>query len=168
MKESDQTKDSPLTWGFDQSWVSFQKPTSCLRLNTLDFSDLWEEEDLGLDSSEDDGTSSTNQTSGCPQTPPAPPPLPPCAPPLPPAFPTGRPVGCRTLKLHWRELRSLPPLPRVTRFGSQTIWAGLEPVHLDTNQLEYLFETKGNAAISSLVGGWRVRAERRKTPEEQI
>uniref|UniRef100_A0A4W6EF18 FH2 domain-containing protein n=1 Tax=Lates calcarifer TaxID=8187 RepID=A0A4W6EF18_LATCA len=30
----------------------------------------------------------------------------------------------------------------MTRFGSQTIWAGLEPVHLDTNRLEYLFESK--------------------------
>ena len=70
-----------------------------------------------------------------------------------------KPSGCRTLKLHWRELHSLPPLPRVSRFGPQTIWAGLEPVHLDTNRLEYLFETKGNGSICSVLTGRQVRVE---------
>ncbi|XP_071371379.1 FH1/FH2 domain-containing protein 1 isoform X1 [Centroberyx affinis] len=155
MKESDQTKDSHPTWDFDQSWASFPKPAPRLRLNTLDFSDLWDEEDLGLDSAEEDGTNSTNETSGCVQAPPAPPPLPPLAPPLPPASLKGTTIRNRTLKLHWRELQSLPPLPKVTRFGTQTIWAGLEPVHVDTNRLEYLFESKGKGTTCHVVGGWR-------------
>ncbi|XP_029932115.1 FH1/FH2 domain-containing protein 1 [Myripristis murdjan] len=162
MKESDQTKDSPLTWDFEQSWASFPKLAQRLHLNTLDFTDLWDEEDLGLDSAEEDGSSSSNETSGCPQAPPAPPappplppPTPPLAPPLPSASPKSTTIKGRTLKLHWRELHNLPPLPKVTRFGAQTIWAGLEPVHLDTNRLEYLFESKGNSSTCNVVGGWR-------------
>uniref|UniRef100_A0A8C7J0F4 FH2 domain-containing protein n=1 Tax=Oncorhynchus kisutch TaxID=8019 RepID=A0A8C7J0F4_ONCKI len=106
---------------------------------------------------EEDGGTLINQTSACLQTPPPPPPMPPSAPPPPLstgyASSMGKPSGCRTLKLHWRELHSLPPLPRVSRFGPQTIWAGLEPVHLDTNRLEYLFETKGNGSICSVLTG---------------
>ncbi|KAK6291871.1 FH1/FH2 domain-containing protein 1 [Coregonus clupeaformis] len=159
MTQSYQIKDMPLTSGLDKSWASFLKSAPRLRLNTLDFSDLWDEEDLGLDSAEEDGGTSTNQTSACLQTPPPPPPMPLSAPPppLPPghASPMGKPSGCRTLKLHWRALQSLPLLPRVCRFGPQTIWAGLEPVHLDTNRLEYLFETKGNGSICSVLTGWQ-------------
>ncbi|XP_064787399.1 FH1/FH2 domain-containing protein 1-like isoform X2 [Oncorhynchus masou masou] len=157
MTQSYQIKDMPLTSGLDKSWVSFLKSAPRLRLNTLDFSDLWDEEDLGLDSDEEDGGTLINQTSACLQTPPPPPPMPPSAPPPPLstgyASSMGKPSGCRTLKLHWRELHSLPPLPRVSRFGPQTIWAGLEPVHLDTNRLEYLFETKGNGSICSVLTG---------------
>ncbi|CAK6975546.1 FH1/FH2 domain-containing protein 1 isoform X1 [Scomber scombrus] len=157
MKESDQTKDSPLAWDFDQSWSSFLKPAARLCLNTLDFSDLWDEEDLGTDSTEDEGTNSTTETSQSAQGPPAPPPLPPPPPPgAPPLFlasPKGTINKCRTLKLHWRELHSLAPLPRMTRFGTQTIWARLEPVNVDTNQLEYLFESKGNSTCFNLVCG---------------
>ncbi|XP_035609314.2 FH1/FH2 domain-containing protein 1 isoform X2 [Oncorhynchus keta] len=157
MTQSYQIKDMPLTSGLDKSWVSFLKSAPRLRLNTLDFSDLWDEEDLGLDSAEEDGGTLINQTSACLQTPPPPPPMPPSAPPPPLstgyASSMGKPSGCRTLKLHWRELQSLPPLPRVSRFGPQTIWAGLEPVHLDTNRLEYLFETKGNGSICSVLTG---------------
>ncbi|KAL0970093.1 hypothetical protein UPYG_G00237060 [Umbra pygmaea] len=159
IKQSDQIHNMSLTLGLDQSWASFLKSTPFLRLNTMDFSDLWDEEDLGLDSAEEDGASSTNQASACLQTPPPPPPMPPSAspPPLPPGQVTslGRSSGRRTLKLHWRELQSLPPLPRVSRFGPLTIWAGLEPVHLDTNRLEYLFETKGNGPICRVPMGWR-------------
>ncbi|XP_042185424.1 FH1/FH2 domain-containing protein 1 isoform X4 [Oncorhynchus tshawytscha] len=157
MTQSYQIKDMPLTSGLDKSWVSFLKSAPRLRLNTLDFSDLWDEEDLGLDSAEEDDGTLINQTSACLQTPPPPPPMPPSAPPPPLstgyASSMGKPSGCRTLKLHWRELHSLPPLPRVSRFGPQTIWAGLEPVHLDTNRLEYLFETKGNGSICSVLMG---------------
>ncbi|XP_018543411.1 FH1/FH2 domain-containing protein 1 [Lates calcarifer] len=153
MKESDQTKDNPLTWDFDESWGSIFKPAAGLCLNTLDFSDLWDEED----STEDEGTSLINESSTQLQAPPAPPPLPPPPPPLAPALPSaslkGTPIKSRTLKLHWRELQSLAPLPRMTRFGSQTIWAGLEPVHLDTNRLEYLFESKGSSTCFSVASG---------------
>ncbi|KAA8582637.1 FH1/FH2 domain-containing protein 1 [Etheostoma spectabile] len=151
MKESDQTKDYPMTWDFDLSWNSFLKPAARLCLNTLDFSDLWDEED----STEDEGTQSTNESSLCLQAPPAPPPLPPPPPlgsPLPSASHKGA-IKCRTLKLHWRELQSLAPLPRMTRFGTKTIWAGLEPVHLDTNRLEYLFESKGSSTSFNLASG---------------
>uniref|UniRef100_UPI0037E7E696 FH1/FH2 domain-containing protein 1 n=1 Tax=Semicossyphus pulcher TaxID=241346 RepID=UPI0037E7E696 len=155
MKESDQNKDNPLTWDFDQSWSSFLKSDAHLCLNTLDFSDLWDEED----STEDEGTSSTNESSTGLQGPPAPPPLPPpLASPLPSASLKGATIKCRTLKLHWRELQSLAPLPRMTRFGTQTIWAGLEPVHLDTNRLEYLFESKGSSTSFSVVSGRQKQA----------
>ncbi|GLD64714.1 FH1/FH2 domain-containing protein 1 [Lates japonicus] len=153
MKESDQTKDNPLTWDFDESWGSIFKPAARLCLNTLDFSDLWDEED----STEDEGISSINESSTQLQAPPAPPPLPPPPPPLAPALPSaslkGMPIKSRTLKLHWRELQSLAPLPRMTRFGTQTIWAGLEPVHLDTNRLEYLFESKGGSTCFNVASG---------------
>ncbi|KAM6960113.1 FH1/FH2 domain-containing protein 3 isoform 2-T2 [Tautogolabrus adspersus] len=152
MKESDQTKENPLTLDFDQSWKSFLKPAARLCLNTLDFSDLWDEED----STEDEGSSPTNESPTCLQAPPAPPPLPPPPPPaspLPSASHKGATVKCCTKKLHWRELQSLAPLPRMTRFGTQTIWAGLEPVHLDTNRLEYLFESKGSSTCFSVVSG---------------
>lgn len=152
MKQSDQTKDNSLTWDFDQSWASFLKPAARLCLNTLDFSDLWDEED----STEDEGLNSNNESSACLAAPPAPPPLPPpppLAPPLPSTSNKGETVKCRTLKLHWRELQNLAPLPRMTRFGTQTIWSGLEPVYLDTNRLEYLFESKGNSTSFSVVSG---------------
>lgn len=159
MKESDQSKDNPLTWDFDQSWGSFLKPAARLCLNTLDFSDLWDEED----STEDEGTNSTNEPPTCLRAPPAPPPLPPpppLAPPLPSASHKGASIKCRTLKLHWRELQSLAPLPRMTRFGAQTIWAGLEPVHLDTNRLVYLFESKGSSTSFNALSGRQVRPMR--------
>nr|XP_019961809.1 PREDICTED: FH1/FH2 domain-containing protein 1-like [Paralichthys olivaceus] len=145
MKEADQTKENPLTWDLDQPWTSILKPAARLCLNTLDFSDLWDEED----STEDEGTSPTNEPSTCLQAPPAPPPLPPPPPPLAPPLSSasvkGSTIKSCTLKLHWREMQTLAPLPRMTRFGTQTIWAGLEPVDLDTNRLQYLFESKGSS-----------------------
>uniref|UniRef100_A0A3Q1AIR9 FH2 domain-containing protein n=1 Tax=Amphiprion ocellaris TaxID=80972 RepID=A0A3Q1AIR9_AMPOC len=96
----------------------------------------------------------SNTARFAPAPPPPPPPLPPPPPPcLPSASPKGATTKSRTLKLHWRELQNLAPLPRMTRFGTQTIWAGLEPVHLDTNRLEYLFESKGNNTSLSVVSG---------------
>ncbi|KAM4537176.1 FH1/FH2 domain-containing protein 1 [Odontesthes bonariensis] len=142
MKESDQTKD--LTWDFDQSWDSLLNPAARLCLDTLDFSDLWDEDDSG----EDEGTRAAKGSNTCPQGPPAPPPLPP---PLPSASSKDANIKSHTLKLHWRELQNLAPLPRLTRFGRQTIWAGLEPVHLDTNRLEYLFESKTSSSCFNVV-----------------
>ncbi len=159
MKESDQAKENPQTWDFDQPWASFLKPAARLCLNTLDFSDLWDEED----STEDEGPGSTNESSACLRAPPVPPPLPPpppLAPPLPSASHKDATIKCRTLRLHWRELQSLAPLPRMTRFGTQTIWSGLEPVHLDTNRLEYLFESKSNTFGFNAVSGRQVRQMR--------
>ncbi|KAM6909568.1 FH1/FH2 domain-containing protein 1 [Xenentodon cancila] len=145
MKGTDQIKD--LSWEFDQPWDSGQ-PSAHLCLNTFDFSDLWDEYD-----SEEEGTYTAN-LSTCLKDPleapnPPPPPLPPPPPPLTPSLLSASAKGAgikgRTLKLHWRELENLAPLPRMTRFGTQTIWAGLEPVHLDTNRLEYLFKSKVNS-----------------------
>ncbi|XP_073764009.1 FH1/FH2 domain-containing protein 1 isoform X2 [Danio rerio] len=79
------------------------------------------------------------------------PPPPPLAPPV--SLASESPWSSRTLRLHWRALLSLQPLPRVGRFGPQSIWATLEPVHLDTNRLEYLFESKNNSALCSLTAG---------------
>lgn len=147
MKESEQTKDTLLTWDWDQSWGSFLKPTECLCLNAFDFSDLKEEEDH----TEEERAVPT--TVSCPKGPPAPPPLPP--PPLPLTPQPGGTVKSRTMKLHWRELQTLAPLPRMTRFGNQTIWAGLEPVHLDTKQLECLFKSK--SSTFNVTSGKQVR-----------
>ncbi|CAL8327064.1 unnamed protein product [Lota lota] len=150
---------------FQDSWSSLPEPSSHLQLNALDFSDLWDDEDLGLDSPEvDRANTTTDGTAGCgqaPPPPPLPPPLPPPPPPLPsspaappvPGSPGATPVKGRTLKLHWRELGVLLPLPRVTRFGRQTIWAGLQPVPLDTKHLESLFGTKGYGNVSKVFGG---------------
>ncbi|KAI5624631.1 FH1/FH2 domain-containing protein 1 isoform X5 [Silurus asotus] len=149
---------------FEQSWPSFVNRTPRLRLNALDFSDLWDEEDLDLCIVDDDPFQSnapTRQKPGQHLNPPAPPPAPPPPPPPPPPAlsPQVNPValksGRRTLRLHWKELLSLQPLPRVSRFGSQSIWAALEPVHLDTNRLEILFESKSgsNKALSARKGG---------------
>ncbi|XP_029382218.1 FH1/FH2 domain-containing protein 1 [Echeneis naucrates] len=159
MKESDQTKDNPLVWDFDQPWDSILKPAARLCLNTLDFSDLWDEED----STEDEGANLISESSTCLRAPPAPPPLPPpLAPVLPSASLKGTSIKCRTLKLHWRELQSLGPLPRMTRFGTHTIWAGLEPVYLDTIRLEYLFESKGSSAC------FNVASARQKQPSVSV
>lgn len=145
MKRSEQTTDNLLTWDSDQSWSSFLKPAGHLRLNTLDFSDLWDEDD----STEDEGTPSAND--GYFGGPPAPPPLPPPPPPLAFPSPAGATIKSPTLKLHWRELQTLAPLPRMTRFGDRTIWARLEPVDLDKNQLEYLFKSKSSSASFNMV-----------------
>lgn len=155
MKGSEQIKDNLLTLGLDQSWGSLLKPAARICLNTLDFTDLWDEEDVP----EDEGNTAVDDT--CLKGPPAPPPLPPpppLAPPLPSTSSPGATIQSRTLKLHWRELQTLAPLPRMTRFGSQTIWAGLEPVPLDTNRLEYLFKSKSNNSSFNVVSGRQVRA----------
>ncbi|XP_016361496.1 FH1/FH2 domain-containing protein 1-like, partial [Sinocyclocheilus anshuiensis] len=131
----------------DTSWSSVVKHAPLLRLNALDFSDLWDDEDLELDSTDEDSSqTSANQIAATP----IPPPPPPLAPPLSVASESS---GCRTLRLHWSALLSLQSLPRVGRFGLQSIWAGLEPVQLDTNRLEYLFESKSsnNSALCSLM-----------------
>lgn len=149
MKESEQIKENPLTWDWDPSWGSFRKPADHLCLNTLDFSDLKDEEDH----TEDERAISTPVS--CLKGPPAPPPLPP--PPLPSTPQPGGTVKSCTMKLHWRELQAVSPLPRMTRFGNQTIWAGLEPVHLDTKQLECLFQSK-STSFHVKVSGKKVRS----------
>ncbi|XP_069044707.1 FH1/FH2 domain-containing protein 1 isoform X2 [Lepisosteus oculatus] len=140
----------------DQSWGCHLGHASRLRLNALDFSDLWDEEELELGSTEEeegppasDGTDEAREGGVGPQCPlPPPPPPPPPAPPCPggpPLLPKGR-----TLRLHWKELLSLPALPCVSRFGPQTIWASLQPVSVDADQLRQLFGSRG-----SLLGGWK-------------
>ncbi|XP_034412725.1 FH1/FH2 domain-containing protein 1 [Cyclopterus lumpus] len=158
MEDSDRTRDQDPdpTWGFHQS---FLKPSARLCLDSLDFSDLWDEEDGAEDEDE------ASESSACPRAPPAAPPLPPpppLAPPLPSASRQGATAGRRTLRLHWRELQSVAPLPRTTRFGNRTIWAGLEPVRLDTDRLEYLFESKGGG------GGFKVASGRQKQPSVSV
>lgn len=156
MKESDHTKDR--TWDFDVSWDAVLKPAARLCLNTLDFSDLWDDDE----SVENEETQASSLTLTClkmtlvPPPPPLPPPPPPLATPS-PASSKGAAIKSHTLKLHWRELQNLTPLPRMTRFGTETIWAGLEPVHLDTNRLEFLFESKSSNTGFSAATGRQVR-----------
>lgn len=128
-------------------WPPFINQTPRLQLDTLDFSDLWDEEDLNLDiadieSSQHNVISNQNLKYDFTTTPPAPP----SAPPLPQADPITLDLNHRTLRLHWKELVTLQPLPRVSRFGQQSIWAYLEPVLVDTNRLEYLFESKSSSS----------------------
>lgn len=149
MKESEQIKENLLSWDWDPSWGSFLKPGEHLCLNTLDFSDLKDEED------HTDGDRAVSTAVSCSKNPPAPPPLPP--PPLPSTPQSGEMVKSCTMKLHWRELQAVSPLPRMTRFGNQTIWAGLEPVHLDTKQLECLFQSK-STSFKVKVSGKKVRS----------
>ncbi|XP_062420637.1 FH1/FH2 domain-containing protein 1-like [Pungitius pungitius] len=149
--EPDRDTDDPPTWAFDRS---FLKPAARLCLNALDFSDLWDEED----GEEDEGAAPSSEPSTPPGSPPAPPPLPPpvmLAPPPPPSASRRgeESTKCHTLRLHWRELRSLAPLPRMTRFGTRTIWETLEPVHLDTDRLGHLFKSKGSSGSLNVASG---------------
>ncbi|MEQ2290681.1 hypothetical protein AMECASPLE_005641 [Ameca splendens] len=150
MRESDQIED--LTWNFDQSWDTIIKPAARLCLSTLDFSDLWDEDDSEEDEELLTSPPSQHLSLAPPPPPLPPPPPPPLASPL-PSSSKGKVIKGHTLKLHWRELQNLAPLPRMTRFGKQTIWAGLEPVHLDTNRLEYLFESKATSTSFTVVSG---------------
>ncbi|KAM8881532.1 FH1/FH2 domain-containing protein 3 isoform 1-T1 [Synchiropus picturatus] len=152
MKEQDQFKEKLLNLEIDQTSALLIKPTACLCFNTLDFTDLWDEEDLAEDQTGDEANIPITKTFGHATVPP-PPPLPPPAPPLVPHSPQGTNNKSCTLKLHWKDLPMLSPLPRKTRFGTQTIWAGLQPVNLDTNYLVSLFESKGrNNCLNILCG----------------
>ncbi|KAG9330875.1 hypothetical protein JZ751_021817 [Albula glossodonta] len=145
MKQADCDTATPA--GPHQPWHSLLSPAPWL----LEFSDLWEEEEFALDSEEESGVRvnpnlSTESKGSTPDRPPGPPLAPPPPPPPPPL--SGPPAG-RTVRLHWRALQSLPLLPGVGHFGPQTIWAGLEPVALDTPHLKHLFESKNSHTLTA-------------------
>ncbi|XP_077357432.1 FH1/FH2 domain-containing protein 1 [Festucalex cinctus] len=148
MKELEQTKDSAPNGAFDQAWPL--KPATRLCINTLDFTDLWDEEDLEADGTEEIATKLGNNL--------APPPPPPLNPQIFIDSPKRASMKSATLKLHWRALQSVAPLPRKTRFGIQTIWTALEPVHLDTARLQFLFEWKGKSTCLGVSCGQRKQA----------
>ncbi|TRY79070.1 hypothetical protein DNTS_033312 [Danionella cerebrum] len=138
----------------DDSWTSVLNRTPLLCVNALDFSDLWDDEDLELESSNKDFSHiwANQNTAASPSAPP-PPPL---APPLPSI--SDSPRSSSTLKLHWGALFNLKSLPKFGRFGPKPIWAGLEPVQIDTNRLEYLFQNKNNSNSSLcrlMPGQWK-------------
>ncbi|KAG7462151.1 hypothetical protein MATL_G00199900 [Megalops atlanticus] len=138
--------DRPLPPGLDQSQTPL-RPAPLLRLNALDFSDLWDEEDLGLDSAEENRglkEADTNQAKGGLRSRPLP--LPHPLPVLCPARPRP-PRGSHAQAPLEGAAESASPAHRLPP-GTQTIWAGLEPVALDTQRLEYLFENKGSCTIS--------------------
>ncbi|XP_061525313.1 FH1/FH2 domain-containing protein 1 [Phycodurus eques] len=155
MNDSEKTKDNPPNGDFDQPGPL--KPSTRLCLNTLDFTDLWDEEDLEADGTEEEeGTNSGSisyKEGFCGVLAPPPPP------PLDPLIFLGSPKRAAdksaTLKLHWRALQSVAPLRRATRFGTRTIWTALEPVRLDTKRLEFLFEWKGKSTCLSVACGQR-------------
>ncbi|XP_051935508.1 FH1/FH2 domain-containing protein 1 [Hippocampus zosterae] len=155
MKEPQQSKETPPMVDFDQAWPL--QPAARLCLNALDFSDLWDEEDVDADGAEREASDSSREGFRGVSAP-----LPPPPPPLDPQIFTGSPKSASpksgTLKLHWRPLQNVAPLPRKTRFGTQTIWSALEPVHLDTARLEFLFEWKGKNPRLSLASGQRKQA----------
>ncbi|XP_065754592.1 FH1/FH2 domain-containing protein 1 isoform X1 [Phocoena phocoena] len=147
-------------------------PTSIpsLCIGDLDFSDLGEDEDQDVLNTE-----SVEAGKGVPPPPPplpgGPPPPPPPPPPpikssfpppppaaaLPPSAPDGLalPTKRKTVKLFWRELK----LAGVhggsgSRFGPcPTLWASLEPVSVDTAQLEHLFESRAKDVLPSKKAG---------------
>ncbi|XP_032469566.1 FH1/FH2 domain-containing protein 1 isoform X3 [Phocoena sinus] len=147
-------------------------PTSIpsLCIGDLDFSDLGEDEDQDVLNTE-----SVEAGKGVPPPPPplpgGPPPPPPPPPPpikssfpppapaaaLPPSAPDGLalPTKRKTVKLFWRELK----LAGVhggsgSHFGPcPTLWASLEPVSVDTAQLEHLFESRAKDVLPSKKAG---------------
>uniref|UniRef100_A0ABM5EV05 FH1/FH2 domain-containing protein 1 isoform X1 n=1 Tax=Pogona vitticeps TaxID=103695 RepID=A0ABM5EV05_9SAUR len=152
------------------------KPTPVpLKIRDLDFSDLGEEEDGDCLEGEGVETLSPHLARGAagllmappPPPPPPPPPLampPPGCPPAPPP-----PPGCppstspggetpspaqkkkkKTVKLFWRELKSLEGGPsQGGPFGPATLWASLEKVEVDTAKLEHLFESRAKEMPST-------------------
>ncbi|XP_061665142.1 FH1/FH2 domain-containing protein 1 isoform X2 [Syngnathoides biaculeatus] len=154
MNDLEQTKDNPPKGDFDQPMLV--KPSTRLRLNTFDFTDLWDEEESDRDCAEEEGSTSgsiSNQEGFCGAlSPPPPPPLDPLIFMDSPKRATDKNV---TLKLHWRAFQSVTPLPRATRFGTQTIWTLLEPIRLDTKRLEFLFEWKDKSTCLSVARGQR-------------
>ncbi|XP_060677392.1 FH1/FH2 domain-containing protein 3-like isoform X2 [Hemiscyllium ocellatum] len=101
-----------------------------LRLQSLDFTDLWE-----------DGEGDALPPEGPdPDPDPVPRLLPP--PPPPPPAPARPQAPPGTVRLFWRALPGEPPpplLPRCSRFGPRTLWASLEPVAVDGDALGRLF-----------------------------
>ncbi|KAM9833598.1 FH1/FH2 domain-containing protein 1 isoform X2 [Syngnathus typhle] len=152
MKESEQSgdkreedispsRDSERAWpqAWPQAWPL--QAAARLRLDVLDFTDLWDEENLQVDAASRSGRAWSEEGS--------------CgvlAPPPPPFLLEVSPVKSATLKLHWRPLQSVPPLPSRTRFGTRSIWSLLEPVRLDTAQLVFLFERKGKSSAPLAAG----------------
>ncbi|XP_045389436.1 FH1/FH2 domain-containing protein 1 isoform X2 [Lemur catta] len=141
-----------------------------LCIGDLDFSDLGEDEDqdmLNMESVEAvEGVPPPPHTlpllSGGPPPPPPPPPPPikgpfppppPLAAPLPPSAMDGPalPTKRKTVKLFWRELKLAGGCGGSgSRFGpSPTLWASLEPVSVDTAQLEHLFESRAKDVLPS-------------------
>ncbi|XP_042636793.1 FH1/FH2 domain-containing protein 1 [Orycteropus afer afer] len=145
-----------------------------LCIGDLDFSDLGEDEDQDILNME-----SVEAGKGIPPPPPllpllsgAPPPPPPLPPPptkgpfppppppaapLPPSATDGPalPTKRKTVKLFWRELKLAggPGSPG-SHFGPcPTLWASLEPVSVDTNRLEHLFESRAKDVLPSKKAG---------------
>ncbi|KAM9833600.1 FH1/FH2 domain-containing protein 1 isoform X4 [Syngnathus typhle] len=157
MKESEQSgdkreedispsRDSERAWpqAWPQAWPL--QAAARLRLDVLDFTDLWDEENLQVDAASRSGRAWSEEGS--------------CgvlAPPPPPFLLEVSPVKSATLKLHWRPLQSVPPLPSRTRFGTRSIWSLLEPVRLDTAQLVFLFERKGKSSAPLAAGRGRLQ-----------
>nr|XP_020653529.1 FH1/FH2 domain-containing protein 1 [Pogona vitticeps] len=102
------------------------KPTPVpLKIRDLDFSDLGEEEDG--DCLEGEGVES--------------------------GLTSGQKKKKKTVKLFWRELKSLEGGPsQGGPFGPATLWASLEKVEVDTAKLEHLFESRAKEMPSAKVG----------------
>ncbi|XP_029139221.1 FH1/FH2 domain-containing protein 1 [Protobothrops mucrosquamatus] len=143
-----------------------------LKIQDLDFSDLCEEEDFGVQEAKVAETAlplmalgageglAPPLIPGCAPPPPAPPPPtgipgPPPPPPFSSPFPGGKASSPakkkKTLKLFWRELKDIDGPARETRFGQATLWASLEKVEVDSAKLEHLFESRAKEVPSSKV-----------------
>ncbi|XP_036753705.2 FH1/FH2 domain-containing protein 1 isoform X2 [Manis pentadactyla] len=151
--------------------IPIRVPKLCI--GDLDFSDLGEDEDqdiLNMESVEaGKGVPPPPPplpllTGSPPPPPPPPPPMkgsfplpPPLAVPLPPSAPDGLalPTKKKTVKLFWRELKLAGGHGGSrSHFGpSPTLWASLEPVSVDTDRLEHLFESRAKDVLPSKKAG---------------
>ncbi|XP_014348267.2 FH1/FH2 domain-containing protein 3-like [Latimeria chalumnae] len=127
---------SSIKKDLDQIWDLLVKNVKELKLKAMDFSDLWDEDDVGVYDEESLTFKSAlvqNTNKGSPMN---------LCPLASPKVPGSTSAKKKTIKLFWNEIHNLPALPKFSRFGQETIWASLEPINVDTNKLEYLFESR--------------------------
>ncbi|XP_062853603.1 FH1/FH2 domain-containing protein 3-like isoform X2 [Trichomycterus rosablanca] len=136
----------------DHIWDQLMATPRELRIGDIDFTDLVDEDDQnvldseGLIGSGDLGPPPAPPPPPCPfnMLPPPPPPALGARPAPPPPLQPDKPLyqKKKTIRLFWSEVR-----PEEWRFmgmrrGNLSLWSKLEPVKLDTDKLELLFESK--------------------------
>lgn len=163
--------------------IPIRVPKLCI--GDLDFSDLGEDEDqdiLNMESVEaGKGVPPPLPllTGSPPPPPPPPPPMkgsfpppPPLAAPLPPSAPDGLalPTKKKTVKLFWQELKLAGGHGGSrSHFGpSPTLWASLEPVSVDTDRLEHLFESRAKDVLPSKVNPISARQTQWRGRESEL
>ena len=117
-----------------------------LRLKELNFDDLTDKDDVNIFSVMLKKASESSVSPSAPAPPPPPPPPPMMAtpnnsqgaPPPPPPPPSGK--QRKTMKLHWKEVKC--EAEKLRPAGLDLLWSRLPGVQINSDQFEYLFETK--------------------------